>query len=485
MGNNSSRNKNDVLINLNSGLGNQYFMIAAAYAYCLKYHKNLKIPTSWKGISKSRPSYWNTLLVNCQPYLIDNLKLVGIKYKEPSFAYKEIPIFNSVSLQGFFQSEKYFEEYETEIRKLFEFSEELKQFAKSFYNSSENEVRVAVHIRRGDYIKKKNKHTLLSLDYYTKAKEYIENRVKDKSIRYVYFSDDIKWVKKNFILNEKDMIIQGYKDYEDFVLMSHCHHFINANSTFSWWAAWLSQTDINKLVVVPSKWFGPKGPSKYQSIYSKYFFKLIKEKSILDKSKFFLSVITCNKYENKRKQHEKQMDKCPFDYKYFIGNPELTEAQIDGNVVYLPCSDAYEKLPEKVYEMLKWVKQNYPDVEYIIKSDDDVKFNFKNLKILSRYIYENNIDYTGVKVKVKEGYGTCHLGKSEDPIINVNKQYIPNTVYCAGPCYFLSMKSVNIILDNLMQNKTIYEDQSIGYCLGKNGIKPYHVNLKSGTCKWN
>jgi hypothetical protein len=200
---------------------------------------------------------------------------------------------------------------------------------------------------------------------------------------------------------------------------------------------------------------------------------------------FFLGMITCNKYIEKRKHQD--LSKCPLIYRYFIGNPILQEAVEDKEekIVYLPCPDSYEALPQKVYHMLKWVINNYPKISYIIKAGDDIKFNFNNFRKYTRELIYKNIDYAGIKVKTKEYWGTCHLGKCDDKILSETKVLVPKSEYCAGPCYFVSRKSIDIILNKLFEKNTIYEDQSIGHCLGMYGIKPTHLKIKNDFSKWD
>lgn len=256
-----------VYVNLCGGLGNQLFQIANGYAYSLRHNKNFYISRTWYGMKPERPSYWDSIFKHLQSYLKDISEFKGTLYREPQWNYREIPyISGDVIFEGYFQCEKYFEDHSEEVRKLFNIYPQEK---------SSSDINVAIHIRRGDYLKFPNFHTILQKDYYDEAKKKIEDQIQMKP-KYVYFSEDIEWVKETFKndITEKDKIISGFSDIEEFQMMVNCDHFILANSTFGWWASWFASS---KIVVAPSKWFGPDfnpNPSSWESIY-RYTFKII------------------------------------------------------------------------------------------------------------------------------------------------------------------------------------------------------------------
>jgi GR25 family glycosyltransferase involved in LPS biosynthesis len=752
---------------LMGGLGNQLFIIATAYAYCLRYRKKLYLSKVWEGIRDDRPSYWNTLLKSLNKYTIDKIpdKNVNI-YNEPTFGYKQIPYFkNNIVLKGYFQSPLYFIEYEKEIKELLKIPRE------HFFD----ETTVAVHIRRGDYLKHPDIHYNQNITYYKNAQIRMEELLGFRP-NYIYFSDDKDWVKENFKLNEKDIISNISKDYEEFSYMNQCHHFIIANSSFSWWSAWLSDNP-DKIVIAPSKWFGPKGPSDYSSIYpmdwiqapdfednnsinmshpywkddlifnpdmsykrsfngddgilhinngnivclwnnynpeqntnnsphkieelqelqwkyiqsrisplnisnKKYnlflinlehrndrrieFLESIKEypfniyrfnaikhtksyigcalshlylieyakrmnlpyiiiaeddgilnvspekvsevietlinnldkwnvfngcptfgsgtendnniivsegfnellkvsnfglcstfnihnKNIYDKllnfdfkipidchiekmtlqhiyknemfsyqrasysdiekidydkvyedyfrfsidkinkhpiskrevifpwPKVFIGILSCQKYEYRRKLQ--QLNTCPFEYMYFIGDPELTESRIDikNKVVYLPCKDDYESLALKVYNMLKWIAKNR-EVDYVLKTDDDIQFNFSNLSEIFLRAHLLNIDYGGYVVQNKEEYSAYHSTRNDVKVKQEVK--LPLIEFCPGGGYILSKKAIDVIVNNLLNEYNILEDISIAKCLYNKGILPVKLNIYKYACFW-
>ena len=117
---------------------------------------------------------------------------------------------------------------------------------------------VAIHVRRGDYISNQNTtefHGICSLDYYHKAIDEIISKVNDP--HFFVFSDDPEWTQENLKIDAPTTYVahnSSDKNYEDLRLMSLCNHFIIANSSFSWWGAWLSRNE-SKIVIAPSRWF--------------------------------------------------------------------------------------------------------------------------------------------------------------------------------------------------------------------------------------
>ncbi len=161
-------------------------------------------------------------------------------------------------LNGYWQSERYFPNVHEILRQEFQFkySQDLKSRHLSALMSSTDSV--AVHIRRGDYVENPthlNHHGLCSLDYYERSTQSIINKVSDP--HFFVFSDEPQWAKENLKLEFPVTIVDHNNDdysYEDMRLMSQCKHQIIANSSFSWWAAWLNNHP-QKIVIAPLKWF--------------------------------------------------------------------------------------------------------------------------------------------------------------------------------------------------------------------------------------
>lgn len=256
--------KHCVYVNLCGGLGNQLFQIANGYAYSLRYNKKFYVSRTWEGMKPERPSYWDSILKNIKPYLKDSSEFKGTHYKEPQWNYQQIPyIEGDVIFEGYFQCEKYFEDFKEDVRNLF-----------AIYPTDSKDLKVAIHIRRGDYLRVPNFHTILQKDYYEKGKEIIQSKINNPE--YVYFSEDTEWVKETFknSMKESDNIVSRLSDIEEFQLMVNCNHFILANSSFSWWASWFSDIHNEAVIISPIKWFGKDFHGSWSAIYKDKFIQI-------------------------------------------------------------------------------------------------------------------------------------------------------------------------------------------------------------------
>jgi len=160
-----------------------------------------------------------------------------------------------VSLHGYFQSEKYFKHIEQEIRDDFTFADGILTPCKEMISSVDNPI--ALHVRRTDYLTNSENHFNLPLKYYEAALNHFDN---DRNV--IVFSDDPEWCKEQELFsNDRFMVSENTDNRVDLCLMTLCDDFIIANSSFSWWGAWLSQNK-NKKVVAPVQWFGKTGYTK-------------------------------------------------------------------------------------------------------------------------------------------------------------------------------------------------------------------------------
>ena len=155
---------------------------------------------------------------------------------------------------GYFQSLRYFENIEEQIKKTFVFPEGEEKLS-DLANRLKSEQYVSVHIRRGDYLKYPKLYGgICEKQYYDAAIDYFRSKNID---RFIFFSDDMDWVKSNFSIEESIFFdssdFEDYHDWYDMYLMCLCSHNIIANSTFSWWGAWLNDNK-DKIVVAPQKW---------------------------------------------------------------------------------------------------------------------------------------------------------------------------------------------------------------------------------------
>jgi hypothetical protein len=178
--------------------------------------------------------------------------------QEPHYHFSQELLDNcpdNVSLVGYFQSEKYFKHIEDDIRNLFAPKEESLSCWASTQHLFDNPV--ALHIRRGDFLINSVHHHNLSMKYYETAL-----RAFGKERQVIIFSDDTDWCKQQPLFEgDRFLVCEGGGPYTDLYMMSKCDDFIIANSTFSWWGAWLSRNE-DKLVIYPDRWFGPNNIDK-------------------------------------------------------------------------------------------------------------------------------------------------------------------------------------------------------------------------------
>jgi hypothetical protein len=156
---------------------------------------------------------------------------------------------DNTDLVGYFQSEKYFKNIKSEIKRDFSFSKELISECKIFLESlQKSEEWISLHIRRTDYIDLQDNHPLVSINYYQNCLEQL-----DPTIPVIIFSDDSDWCIHQEIFNSDRFFVSCNNAMYDLCLMTLCNYHIIANSSFSWWGAWLSNS---KKVLAPKKWFG-------------------------------------------------------------------------------------------------------------------------------------------------------------------------------------------------------------------------------------
>jgi hypothetical protein len=175
----------------------------------------------------------------------------------PEFVQVRLPVY----LNGYFQSEDYFLGFNHEIKKLFTFPDIATVHSHQEYLQSIQaaECPVSVHFRRGDYVTDpvfNNNHGVCSFDYYNAGMRYIHSKHPEAS--FYFFSDDIDQIEKEFSDSGYKIVfvktVNTIPAWVDMMLMSKCHHHVIANSSYSWWGAWLADYK-NKIVVAPDKWF--------------------------------------------------------------------------------------------------------------------------------------------------------------------------------------------------------------------------------------
>lgn len=254
-------------------LGNQMFEYATLRGIAAKHGYSWCIPPFYRvGIE----NYSLNKCFKLESVKNENLNYVeDIKYFQERFFHFDKELFekcpDNISLHGFFQSEKYFKHISDEIRKDFTFLDDHLDPCKEFISQFDGQEPIMLHVRRGDpnlvdprgfkwaYVNCSDQHPVQPLEYYQNALKHFND---DQPI--IVFSDSPEWVKEQkffdgdrfFISEPQDKYSDGsYLPYIDLCLMSLCSHAIIANSTMSWWGAWL-QSNPNKKVVAPKMWFG-------------------------------------------------------------------------------------------------------------------------------------------------------------------------------------------------------------------------------------
>jgi len=166
-------------------------------------------------------------------------------------------------VEGFWQSEKYFSYIREDVRKLFQFrhitNAEILSYSELFRRTNS----VSIHVRRGDYLSEDNRKLfggICTPKYYRQAISYMKGKI--KNAKFIVFSDNIDWVINHTDADENMIFVKAtdmaqYENWYDMYLMSQCKHNIIANSSFSWWGAWLNPNK-NKIVIAPRKWINGK-----------------------------------------------------------------------------------------------------------------------------------------------------------------------------------------------------------------------------------
>lgn len=247
-------------------LGNQLFQIAATLSHAEKVKDKAQF-TTWE---------YNKYMINP---IDDNLDttydfIFNGTFHESlpwlNFHYIPLPQQKNIVLMGFFQSEKYFIENKQLIIKHLkpknDFLKVVREAGREFLNLQNT---VAIHVRRGDYLQKPDCHPFLGISYYQQSittlcdRLFFDNGVKGR-INFVVFSDDPEWCKQNITVPDdicSITYVSGNSDIVDLYLMAQCNHHIIANSSFSWWGAWLAnnmfQPVNDPITIAPNNWFGP------------------------------------------------------------------------------------------------------------------------------------------------------------------------------------------------------------------------------------
>lgn len=265
-----------VTIHLMGGLGNQLFQIFTCISYGIQHGHRIILPYSDVLITGiSRPTYWNTLLKTIKHFSNFNNKEYSIKrlskfstFNEHGFKFSDIPLFDVVELRlfGYFQSPKYFQNHYNTICDLMNLPNQIISVKNKFsHYFEENKRTTSMHFRLDDYKQIQEHHPLMPVQYYQSALSHIlmtQQRADHNILYFCQESDNedvtkmIKIIKRRFSDINFIKVDDTISDWEQLLLMANCDNNIIANSTFSWWGAYLNQ-NTKKLVCYPKIWFGP------------------------------------------------------------------------------------------------------------------------------------------------------------------------------------------------------------------------------------
>ena len=258
--------KQKLIVKITDGFGNQLFQYAAGYSVAKK--NNMKLYLDISEYKKKNFRKYELDKLNITGNYADEKMLHNINvFTEKSSVYDSqiYNIHSSTLLDGFWQSEKYFIQYEEEILEQFTFKN--MEFLKNdhYFEMLKNCNSVGIHVRTQDYLIPPDNeiHYVCTPQYYINAVEEIR-KVINNPVFFV-FSDNLLLAQK-FINNELNYILINSANWmEDFYLMQNVRHNIIANSSFSWWAAKLNK-NIDKLVIAPECWFTSKSLKDYSDI---------------------------------------------------------------------------------------------------------------------------------------------------------------------------------------------------------------------------
>lgn len=264
-----------VYCKLKGGLGNMLFQIAGGIGIAKKYNLKISFPNLDEHLNYlNADNYYNSKLKHAHEYKVLLSKINqekpntnNLEYIHYPFEYTDINLnTKDYLIEGFFQSEKYFINAREEILNLFEEPPIVREVIKKYPEYSG--LTTSIHIRRGDYLKNPNYHPTQSIQYYEQAMSILN----ENTDSFLVFSDDIEWCKNN-LRNEKIVYIENEIDYIELFLMANCNNNIIANSSFSWWGAWLNKNKEKK-VIAPNLWFGSMINENVNDIIPKNWIKI-------------------------------------------------------------------------------------------------------------------------------------------------------------------------------------------------------------------
>jgi hypothetical protein len=241
-------------------------MLFASISYALKKGIDYVIYSNdTRTIDNGNPVYWDNLLVPLKSKTAKELDMSLPLYQEPNFSYDPIPenIDVSFNIRGYFQSYKYFQENYDKIYELTGIKSKREE-VKNKYSYVYNKKCIAIHFRIGDYIGLQANHPIMPIEYYENSLKYLESKLNLNDYNILYFCqkiDNERVIKLIETLNATRnytffKVPDDVPDWNQLLMISLCNHCIIANSTFSWWGAYINDNP-EKIVSYPAIWFGP------------------------------------------------------------------------------------------------------------------------------------------------------------------------------------------------------------------------------------
>ncbi|MDD3877884.1 MAG: alpha-1,2-fucosyltransferase [Bacteroidales bacterium] len=305
-----------ILSRIQGGLGNQMFQYALGRSLSLKLNKKLYLDIS--GMSRHVEGHLDRFFMldafNIKASIADEKILKKVKFgniwdiifsptqihfKQLVFdempdnksyyknsAYKVLPLTykfyrdimesrkGTIIFDGYWQSYKFFSNIEDTLKEDFVIQKKLNPQIKGLHEQIKACGSIAIHIRRSDYLTTEygqKYYATIPMMYYQKALEYVSNKVKD--MKTYIFSDDIEWCRTYFKPPLETIYISNEDPVEDFLLMQSCKHQIIANSTFSWWTAWLNQNP-QKIIISPAQWYQHVGEEEMDELLPESWIKI-------------------------------------------------------------------------------------------------------------------------------------------------------------------------------------------------------------------
>ena len=244
-------------------LGNQLFQLASTIGIARKCGFEVKFPLDNMDVAATE-HFKDGKILNItfdvpKAFVFDEALLTNYNdiitdyiVNEQQFHFDEslFNISDNGDLQGYFQTDKYFKHIDSELRQLLTFKPHIQELANNLFPTV-NGSTISIHVRRGDYVYLQQFHPTCTPEYYLTAAQQFS----DVQPYFIIFSDDVSYCKRLFGDSENIIYINNEDPYIDLCLMSMCDHNIIANSSFSWWGAWLNNNK-NKKVIAPKTWFG-------------------------------------------------------------------------------------------------------------------------------------------------------------------------------------------------------------------------------------